>query len=289
MGLRITFGEHVEEKDDFNSSSIQSRIQDLHDAFKDKTVKAILTAIGGFNANQLLKYIDYDLIKNNPKILCGYSDTTALQNAIYKKTGLVTYSGPHYSTFGMKRGFDYCMDYFKKCVMNTASFDITPSKEWSDDEWYKNQEKRNFVKNEGPYIINEGEAEGMLLGGNLCTFNLLQGTEFMPDLKNAILFLEDDESSNPLLFDRDLQSLLHQPGFNQIKGIVIGRFQKKSEMTQNLMNQIIKNKKELDCIPVIADVDFGHTVPLITFPIGGTCSISVKGNKASIKMIREEH
>ena len=92
IGFKVTYAKHVEEKDDFNSSSIKSRVDDLHSAFKDKNVKGILTVIGGFNSNQILRYLDYDLIKQNPKILCGFSDITALSNAIYRKTGLVTYS-----------------------------------------------------------------------------------------------------------------------------------------------------------------------------------------------------
>lgn len=73
LGLNVTFGKHVNEKDIFESSTIQSRIEDLHEAFRDKNVKAILPVIGGSNSNQLLSYIDYDLIKRNPKILCGFS------------------------------------------------------------------------------------------------------------------------------------------------------------------------------------------------------------------------
>ena len=85
-------------------------------------------------------------IKSNPKILFGYSDITALQNAFYAKTGLVTYSGPHYSTFGMKKGFDYTMNYFKKCLMQKEPFDVKPSETWSADAWYLDQEKRKFNK-----------------------------------------------------------------------------------------------------------------------------------------------
>jgi muramoyltetrapeptide carboxypeptidase LdcA involved in peptidoglycan recycling len=284
LGFKVTFGKHVKERDDFDSSSIESRIEDIHKAFTDKNVKAIITVIGGFNCNQLLKYLDYNLIKKNPKILCGYSDITSLQNAIYKKTGLVSYSGPHYSTFGMKKGFEYCEDYFKKCVINSEPFIIIPSKEWSDDEWYIDQEERKFIQNNGFYVINEGESTGTIIGANLCTFNLLQGTEFMPSLKDSILFLEDDENTTPALFDRDLQSLIHQPGFDSVKGIIIGRFQKKSNMTPELIKQIIKNKKELNHILVIADVDFGHTSPMITFPIGGKCKIIAKSGQIKIKI-----
>jgi muramoyltetrapeptide carboxypeptidase len=284
LGFKITYGKNVEEINEFNSSSIKSRIADLHKAFSDKKVKAVFAVIGGFNCNQLLKYIDWNIIKNNPKIFIGYSDTTALQNAIFAKTGLVTYSGPAWSTFGQKLHFDYTMEYFQKCLTMNEPVDITPSEKWSDDTWYKDQDNRVLIKNDGWLIINKGKASGTLLGANLCTFNLLQGTEYMPNLKNSILFLEDDDTSNQFLFDRDLQSLIHQPSFKGVNGIVIGRFQNESKMTNEKLIKIIKTKAELKNIPVIANVDFGHTSPIITFPIGG--EVSMDTSKKSIVIIK---
>src|SRR3989338_11347756 len=182
LRLKLSFGRHVEEIDQFSSSTIRSRVEDLHEAFQDSKVKAILTVIGGFNCNQLLRYIDWSLIEKNPKIFCGYSDITALNNSIFAKTGLVTYSGPHYSTFGQKLHFEYTLEYFKKCFFSDAAFDVFPSKQWSDDEWFKNQNNRELIQNKGFYVINEGQAEGIILRANLCTFNLLQGTEYFPNL-----------------------------------------------------------------------------------------------------------
>jgi muramoyltetrapeptide carboxypeptidase LdcA involved in peptidoglycan recycling len=285
LGLKLTFSKHVEEMDDFASSSIKSRIEDLHEAFLDKNVKAVFTVIGGFNSNQLLKYIDWDMIKNNPKIICGYSDITALNDSFFAKTGLVTYSAPQYSTFGQKLHFDYTLDYFTKCLMTDEPFEIKPSESWSDDHWYKDQDHRKLIPNEGWLTINEGEAKGTILGANLCTFNLLQGTEYMPSLKETILFLEDDSTSKAYDFDRNLQSLIHLPDFSEVRGIVIGRFQKESEMTNNLLSQIIKTKQELNKIPVLANVDFGHTSPIISFPIGGTCQLEVAKDKQFLQIL----
>jgi muramoyltetrapeptide carboxypeptidase len=280
LGLKISFSKNVEETNDFGSSSIKSRVSDLHKAFLDKKVKAVFTVIGGFNCNQLLRYIDWNIIKNNPKIFIGYSDTTALQNAIFAKTGLVTYSGPAWSTFGQKLHFEFTLDSFKKCLMENKIFEITPSKEWTDDAWYMDQDKRSPIKNDGWLVINKGKATGTIFGANLCTFNLLQGTEYMPNIKNSILFLEDDDTSKYVDFDRNLQSIIHLPGFKGARGIVIGRFQKATEMTNEKLIQIIKTKAELKKIPVIANVDFGHTSPIITFPIGG--EVSIDTNKKSI-------
>lgn len=286
LGLKVTFGKHVMESDpDYMCASIESRVEDLNEAFRDKNVKAILTVIGGFNSNQILDYIDYDAIKENPKIFCGFSDISALSNAIHAKTGLVTYSGPHYSSFGMLKGFDYEMEYFKKMFFQEEEFEITSSNEWSDDAWFIDQENRTFFSNEGMFVINEGDAEGDIVGGNLCTVNLLQGTEYMPDISNKVLFLEDDDMAGKIYlmeFDRNLQSLMHMPEFKTVKGIVLGRSQVATAMTKEKWIKLIKNKKELASIPVVAGADFGHSTPIFTFPVGGRAKVSAHGNDIRI-------
>ena len=284
-GFKLSFGKNVYETDEFNSSSIESRIEDLHEAFLDKSVDAILTVIGGYNSNQLLEYIDYNIIAENPKIICGFSDITALANAITAKTGMITYIGPHYSTWAMKKGFDYSADNFFRCCLNNDAFDLSSSKEWSDDAWYINQENRNFIKNTGYWVLNKGYAFGRIIGGHVRCLNALQGTEYWPSLDDSILILEEDEEINPQLFDRELQSLIHQKDFSGVKGILIGRFQKETKMTKDLLIKIINTKKQLENIPIIANVDFGHTAPLVTWPIGGSLEIFADENDFRIRVI----
>lgn len=287
IGLRVTYGEHIDEIDEFESSSIASRIADLHAAFLDPEVKLVLASNGGWIANQLLRYIDWDIVKNNPKIFCGYSDITVLNNAIFAKTGLVTYSAPLFCYFSLKHDTEYMVSYFKKCLFENEAFELKPSEKWRNDTWVDEKNKVGWEPNEGYLIINEGDAEGVSLGGNQCTLNLLQGTEYMPDLENSILFLEDDYEVLPKTFDRDLQSLIHLPNFSGVKGIVIGRFEKASKMSGHLITEIIKRKKELDHLPVIANVDFGHTEPKITFPVGGR--VRMKVNKKDSEITVVEH
>lgn len=276
LGLEVVFAPNTTDSnwDYMGSSSIENRVEDIHTAFKDKSVKAILTVIGGFNSNQLLKYLDYDLIRNNPKIICGYSDITALLNAITAQTGLQTYYGPHYSSLGMKYGCDYTFEHFVKMLVTDDKDNVEPSQVWSDDLWFLDQEKRDFEANEGYWIIHSGKAKGTIAGGNLCTYNLLLGTPYRRKFtEDTILFIEDTASAPLQDIERDLQALIYQEDFKNVKGIVIGRFQKDSKITKEGLEYIINTKKELKDLPIIANVDFGHTYPLLTIPLGGTATI----------------
>ena len=273
MGVSVSFGRHTEGMDEFCSSSVEARLQDLHEAFADESVDGILTVIGGFNSVEILSGIDYDLIAENPKILCGFSDITALANAIYAKTGLVTYSGPHFSTFGMLKGIEYTIEYFKKCMFQKEPFFLQPAPMWSDDPWYLNQEERRFFANEGYWLINSGKVEGRVVGGNLGLLDELKGTPYFPDIKDSILFLEHCAEHEVWTFNRNLQALCLHPDFAKVKAIVFGRFEPDNQMTRDLFMRIVGSKKELQNLPMIANVDFGHTTPIITFPIGGKCRI----------------
>lgn len=267
QGYHVTFAKHSSEMEYADSACIQSRVEDLHEAFNDPNVKAILTAIGGFNANQILEYIDYSVIQKNPKIICGFSDATALLNAIYAKTGLITYHGPLFCSFGFKGNRAYMEASFEKCVMHREAYRISPS-----------------VEAGAYHVIREGSCTGTIIGGNLCTLNLLQGTEFMPELKDVILFLEDDNIMGDYFmpeFERNLQSLL-QVQHSRFCGIVFGRFSKDCRMTPESVAQLIKNKRQCRGIPVIFNADFGHVSPFATFPIGGTAQITAQDNQAEI-------
>jgi len=285
LGLHVSFGQNVNEVTESRTAPVQSRIHDLHEAFADKSVHAVLAAEGGYNTNQLLSYVDYDLIRKNPKIFCGFSDVTALHDAILAKSGLMTYYGPVYSNFGERDHFEYSLEAFKRCVFGSAPFDIMPSSEWSNDKWRADQDKRTLITNEGYWPIHTGHAQGTIVGGNLDTFNLLQGTPFMPSLDGAILFFEDDNATSLPILDRNLQSVIHMTGFKGVKGLVLGRFEKASDITRADLERLIRGKKELDGLPVLANVDFGHSEPRVTFPIGGTASVNVTTKGAALAIL----
>ncbi len=269
LGLMITFGEHVDERDVFDSSAIASRVADLHAAFADPEVRGVLTVIGGFNSNELLPHLDWELIAAHPKVFCGYSDITALQNAMLARAGLVTYSGPHWSTFGMRDHLDQTLIWFRQALLDDQPYAIRPADRWTDDLWFLDQDARTPHPSPGWWAWQPGTATGRLVGGNLCTFNLLQGTTYRPSLAGAVLAVEDDELTNPVDFARNLTSVLQLPDAAELAGLLIGRFQRASGIDRTVLGRILERQPVLAGIPVLADVDFGHTSPLATLPIGG--------------------
>lgn len=285
LGLRLSFGKHVEVKDRYGSSSVEQRLEDLHAAFADKNVKAVLTVIGGFNGEELLAGLDWSLIKRNPKIFCGFSDTTVLSNAIFAKTGLLNFSGPAYSSFGMKRGFEYTLEQFKKAVMGAHRWQVLPSSHWSDDAWYLNQDKREFIQNPGPKVLKTGKAKGHIVGGNLSSLILL-GREYTPKLEGAILFVEEchEGEMDTVVIMRQFGALTRMPGFGKIKGLVLGRFQKQTNWQMEDFRELIARRPELAGrdLPIVCNADFGHTTPFFTFGIGGTAELIAHDNGAQL-------
>lgn len=272
LGFRLSFSEHYFENDIFDSAPIASRVADLEAAFANETVDAILTTIGGFNCNELLPYLDFDLIAQNPKIFCGYSDTTALLNAIYAKTGIQTYMGPSYSSFKMREGQNYQTQAWLNAVTQD-SFTLEPSEEWSSDAWYIPDAPRTFFPTDWK-VYNPGQASGVAIGGNLSTFALLHGTEFAPKPDKYILFLEEAEEDHYVEFTRHFAALLQV--YPNPQAVLIGRFPKETEMTEEILLAILEKHPIFKQIPVLYDLDFAHTQPLFTITIGGQVEIDTK-------------
>ena len=135
--------------------------------------------------------------------------------------------------------------------------------------------------------MHTGAAHGNLIGGNLSTFALLQGTKYMPsDFDDIVLFVEDDSESSEDTFIRQLNGVLMQDFANKIRAVLVGRFQKETNPNTSTIYQTIKNR--LPNVPVIMDLDFGHTTPLLTIPTGAYCEINAKDNEFEITISRKE-
>lgn len=283
LGLRVSFGKYVRKLGPFDSATIEERLEDLHEAFDDDSVQAIIASNGGGSANQLLKHIDYDLISKKPKIFCGLSDISELTSSIYAKTGLVTYYGPHFTVLGASNYEEYLVGNLRDTFFQEHPIELAPTKHFSNSPW-----SHELIVNDGPWTINEGEVEGRCFGGNMLTLNFLLGYEFVPDIEDCILFLEENKVIDYKGIQKELQQILNHPKSHTIKGIIIGRFQRQSGMTRELLREMIKSKEELENVPVVGNVDLGHTVPTAIFPFGGKISFSA-GTKDEITIRITEH
>ncbi len=254
-----------------SAGTVRDRVRALHAFFRDPKIDAILSFWGGFQSHQLLEYLDYDLIRRHPKPLLGYSDTTALSVGIHARTGLVTFSGPAGITFAKPTLPDFTWEHLEKVLMQpTVPFPLQTSKEYSDNPWFKEpSQTMTFEPNPGWRVFRQGRAEGALIGGNVGTMLLLAGTAFWPNLKNKILFVEDDEAETPRTMDRCFTHLRQLGAYDQIKGLIVGRFHRDVKFTpSDSLEMILKEALRGTKFPVLTGVDFGHTDPLVTLPLG---------------------
>ncbi|WP_420114758.1 hypothetical protein [Pseudactinotalea sp.] len=166
---------------------------------------------------------------------------------------------------------------------------LEPSPHWTDDAWFADQDDRTLIANDGWLALREGETTGRIVGGNLCTLNLLQGTAYMPSLDRALLFLEDDYLTSPVELARNLTSLLQVEGAEDIAGLAIGRFQRASGISTETLEAIVARQPALAGKPVLAGLDFGHTSPMITFPVGGEASMRVGSGAGGSSLVLTRH
>lgn len=283
LGLKVTFSKNAFSQSQRGCSTDDEKVEDLREAFMDDSVKCVLAAIGGFNSNQMLGKINWQIIKDNPKVFGGFSDITVLNHAILAKTGLVTYVMPNFYCFGLPPEANYSLEYFRRCLFadQPAEFVVQQSEIFYDLPWnYDEASPRQALKNSGPRVVQSGLAEGVMIGGNLCSLNLLNGTKYFPKVEGDIILCIEDDSydSIPETFERHVQALMQQPFFRQVKAILVGRFQGESRATDDMISDIILSKNIDSKIPVIFNLDFGHTDPKFTYPVGGKCEVVAEGD-----------
>ena len=285
MGFEVSIGSRARKTGLFATAPPEDRLQDLHEAFSDRGVDGVLSAVGGWRCNDLLSGIDWKVIRNNPKVFCGYSDITVLLNAIWRQTSLVTYSGPHFSSFAMEDLDDYQARAFLDAVSTHDVIDVRESPTWSDDVWYEQGKKRSISPSNGWCRIRDGKARGHLIGGNFSTFLLLQGTHYTPTLTGSVLLIEDIKTIQPAALRRSLISLTMLPGFADLQGIIFGRFQRASGLDSIAIHELVDSLTgRYQEIPILSDFDAGHTQPIVTLPIGGVVELLV-GDHCEVKLL----
>jgi muramoyltetrapeptide carboxypeptidase len=291
LGYKVKTAEHALNQNGYISDTAENRVQDIHDLFADPEVKMILAAIGGDHACHLLPLLDFDLIRQNPKIVMGYSDMTVLNVAIWQQTRLVTFNGPALITdfAEFPQMFDYTERYFLKAVAQVEAIGIIESSTWWTEEfldWETKQDlerPRRQLEATGWNWLKPGYGEGPLIGGCLESLQHLRGTPYWPDWEGAVLFFEtSEERPGPETVDGILMDYENMGVLEKLAGMIVGRPMLYTEKEKQRLREIILERTEKYHFPIICDMDFGHTSPQFTLPIG--CRASIDSRQASFRI-----
>ena len=267
----------------FSSLSAKSRAEDFNWAFAQNPL-AIISFVGGYNSNEILSLIDLDVVSRSSSRFIHHSDTTVLGNAMWAMSGKKNWYGISGINFTVDATKQETWRSLEKLLDNHLS-EIEPLKSFQDEF------DSELEVSSGWSVIQPGEAQGIGIGGNIGTISLLQGTKYMPKFRRpTILFIEDDDLSGEdtlFQFKRYLLSLIMQEGASEnIKGILIGRFNKSTNIDSKKIGLAIKALSDIEPwlakIPIISGVEFDHSLPKTLLPIGGEIKFNTSERKIYI-------
>ena len=251
-GFKIKYSKNLFSNTNGYSSTAKEKAEDINEMFADKEVKMIWCAKGGNNSNSTFEYLDYKLIKNNPKIICGYSDITSITNMITEKTGLVTFSGTNFKTIATDE-----TEFSYKQALNRfvdESLEFGP-----ENEEYK--------------TIKEGKTSGKLIGGNLSLIRGMVAGKYSLDFTNKILFLEElGFETDPAATSNNLYYMKQNGVFDKIKGLWIGNYEHESGIPlEKIIMDVLEGEYKF---PIIKSNNFGHIERKTVIPIGTKAEIN---------------
>jgi muramoyltetrapeptide carboxypeptidase len=259
LGFKVIYSDRLMQKNGYFSATDEERAADLNEMFERKDVQGIMCARGGYGCARILPYLDYELIENNPKLLIGFSDVTALHYAIYKKSDLVTFHGPvSISTFN-----SFSVRNFENVLMNPEQqTELVNSTNGNNNNPY------------GITVISEGKAEGELVGGNLSIVVSMIGTEYDIDFSDKIIFLEEF-LEEPYRIDRMLTQMIQAGKFENAAGVALGVFKTCEPNETNpsfsesfSLIEVLNDRLGKLRIPVVYGLSFGHIADKFTLPFG---------------------
>lgn len=272
-GFRVKYSKNLFSNTNGYSASAKEKAEDINTMFAEPDVKMIWCAKGGENSNSVFDYLDYEIIKKNPKIICGYSDITSLTNIITEKTGLVTYSGTNFKTIATDETDYSYNEALKRFVKGDLSLGT------NEDEFVTlNQEK-----------IKESHVEGELIGGNLSLTRGLVAGRYSIDFKDKILFLEElGLETGPALASNYLYYMKQNGVFDKIKGLWIGNYEHESGITLEKIVFDVLGEEYQSKFPIIKSNNFGHTERKTVIPIGMKAQWSIgDGSRLTILVNRD--
>jgi muramoyltetrapeptide carboxypeptidase len=260
-GFKVEFSKNLFSCTNGYSATAKEKADDINEMFKNPNIKMIWCAKGGANSNTTFDYIDFDLLKENPKIICGYSDITSITNIITEKTGMITFSGTN----------------FKKIATEETDF--------SFNEVLKRfvNEDISLGKPEDYTVLQDGMAEGLLIGGNLNLTNNLVSGKYSINFKDKILFLEElGLESYPEFVSNFLYNMKQNGVFDEIKGLWIGNYNHESNVPlEKIVLDVLDGEYKF---PIIKSNNFGHIENKIVIPVGAMARIDTS-SKEKIKLL----
>ena len=268
LGYKVKIGAHAKARYGNLAGTDRDRAADINGFFADPEVKAVVAFSGGWGTPRLLPYLDYDVIRRNPKVLIGFSDITGLLNAVHKRTGLVTFHGPNADS----RYDPYTLENYRRVIMNNDPIGVLANPAKREDELI---DRDNRI-----IVLREGTATGRLVGGNLTLIASTIGTPYEIDTDGAILFLEDTHEELYRI-DRMLTQLWLAGKFERLAGFVFGRCTDCPVDGPALsMGEILRER--FGHIPSISGLSFGHIEKKLTLPIGVTATLDATARTLTI-------
>lgn len=255
LGYNIRFGKNALKNTLGYSATPKEKAEDINEMYKDKEIKLIFCVSGGFNSNSVFEYLDYNIIKNNPKPLCGFSDSTSIENIIYEKTGVITFNGPTFkalTSWETDYGYTEVIKRFANCSLEIGK---------ADDEYI---------------TVKEGIAQGILVGGNLSLVSQMSAGKYSINFDNKILFIEElFLETPPELVANHLYHMKQNNVFDKINGIWVGNYDGEVALEKILMD-VLDGKYNF---PIIKSNNFGHTEKKTVIPVGGMAKINTSKEK----------
>jgi muramoyltetrapeptide carboxypeptidase len=282
LGFRPQLFPTIKKRLEGSAGTAAERAEDIHAAFANPEVGAIVTAIGGLTANEVLPLLNYDLIRKNPKIFVGSSDNTLFSYAFAAESSLVTFYGPCLMTefAEFPAPLSYTVEYFLKAVgTNQPIGSVQPSPEWTDEflDWMEKEDLKRPRKltpnHDAHHWVRNGHARGKLVGGCLPSIHQLKGTPFDLDYHGKILFIETPEGDAPgtgvslSTVSSNLMDLRLAGIFDQIAGLVVGRGYGYNAEDRQELQKIIETHTAPYDFPVLTNVNIGHASPVATIPL----------------------
>src|SRR5947209_7767468 len=270
IGFEVVIGAHAYDRWGYLAGHDRDRADDINKMFADDKIAGVVCFTGGWGSPRLLPYLDYDLIARKPKVILGFSDITALLNAIHKKSGIVTFHGP----VGGSTFEPYSLENFKRVVMTAAPAGelAPPSKKPSELVDRTNR----IIK------LAAGKASGRFAGGNLTMVHSLMGTPYEVETSGAILFLEDVHEE-PYRIDRMLTTLALAGKLDHLAAFVWGRCSDcKITGPSFSIEDILRDRFGNAPYPALSGLSFGHIEQKLTIPIGVMGTVDADGGRVTI-------